>query len=205
MKRPLLRTRWRALTGLVAACGAFGAAADPVTFRVEPELTAAEFAVTHLGIAKQRGRFERTWGSIVLDPAQATGRVDFIIDTTSINTGWNLRDDFLRGADMFDAQRYPAIRFHSRRLVYEGERLVVVDGEVELHGVTQPVRLEVKRMACATDSADGREGCGAEVATRISRSAFGMSYARLLVSDEIELDFAITAFRVRNTGETEMP
>ncbi|NDP43926.1 MAG: YceI family protein, partial [Aromatoleum sp.] len=58
---------------------------------------------------------------------------------------------------------------------------------------------------CATDSADGREGCGAEVATRISRSAFGMSYARLLVSDEIELDFAITAFRVRNTGETEMP
>jgi polyisoprenoid-binding protein YceI len=198
--------RWWALAGLIAICGASCAAADePATFRVDPELTAVEFAVTHLGIARQHGRFERTWGSIVLDPAQASGRIDFVIDTTSVNTGWNLRDEFLRGTNMLDVLRYPAIRFHSTSLRFEGERLVAVDGDVELHGVTQPVRLDVKRMACAIDPADGREGCGAEVATRISRRAFGMSFAYPLVGDDIELDFAITAFRVPDAGEAESP
>lgn len=200
-----LRVAARTLAGLVALWAVACTAAGPTTFRVEPALTSTEFAVTQLGIAKQRGRFERTWGAIVLDPARSGGSVDFIIDTASVRTGWNVRDEFLRGEDMFDARRYPTIRFHSTRLGWDAARLIAIDGNVELHGVTQPVRLEVRKLACATGAADGREGCGAAVATRISRAAFGMTYAYPVVGDEIELDIAITAYRVRDGGETEPP
>ena len=193
------------VAGIALAVAAACADAAPDVFRVEPDLTATRFAVNELGIVRQRGRFQRTWGAIVLDPARAAGRVDFIIDTTSVVTGWALRDRFLRGENMFDVERFPAIRFRSTHLSYAAAQLVAVDGEVTLRGVTRPVRLDVRRLQCGRVPAHGREECDAEVATTISRAAFGMTYAYPLVGDEIDLDFAITAFRVRDSGETEPP
>ena len=179
--------------------------ADSGTFRVDPELTNAEFAVMHLGISKQRGRFERTRGTIILDAERKTGSIDFVIDATSVNTGWNLRDAFLKSEDMLDAERFPALRFHSTHLVFDDTRLVGVDGEITLRGVMRPVRFEVKRVQCGAIPDDGREGCGALVTGRISRRAFGMDFAYPLIGDDVELDFAVTAFRVRDEGETETP
>lgn len=195
----------------VAAATVLGlAAASPLasaaqTYRIEPELSAAGFAVSHLGIARQRGQFDRAWGKIVLDPAGGAGSIDVVIDPASVNTGWNARDEFLRAEDMFDVAHFPVVRFHSTRLEFTGQQVIAAEGEITLHGVTQPLRLEVQRLACGTNPADGREGCGATVTGRLLRRSFGMDYAFPLVGDEIELDFAITAFRVRDEGETETP
>jgi len=108
--------------------------ADPITFRVDPELTNAEFAVMHLGIAKQRGRFERARGTITLGAKEKSGRIE-----------------------------------------------------------------------CGIIPEDGQEGCGAKVTGRISRREFGMDFAYPLVGDDFDLEFAVTAIRVRDEGETEMP
>jgi len=87
------------------------------TYRIEPGLTNAGFTVTYLGFSRQRGRFDRVAGRIVLDPAGQSGTVDFVLDSASINTGWNVRDDFLRGERMFDVARYPdSASFASSRL-----------------------------------------------------------------------------------------
>ena len=194
------------MVALACALVATGfARADPAMFRVAPELTSVQFAVSHLGIATQQGRFERTWGTIILDAERNAGSIDFIVDAGSINTGWDLRDAFLKSDDMFDVERYPAIRFHSTRLAYDGTRLIAVDGEITLHGVTRPVRFEITRLECGTDPVDGRDGCGATVTGRISRSAFDMTFAYPLIGDEVALDFAVTAFRIRDEGETEAP
>jgi polyisoprenoid-binding protein YceI len=64
-----------------------------------------------------------------------------------------------------------------------------------LRGVTRPVRLDVRYVHCGTYAADGREGCGARIVGRISRLAFGIDFAYPMIGDEIELDFAVTAFR----------
>ena len=85
----------------------------PHTYRVDAALTNADFAVTQFGVVKQHGRFERVWGTIVLDAAGGAGSVDFILDGTSVTTGWDVRDDFLRGEHMFDVERFPALRFRS--------------------------------------------------------------------------------------------
>jgi polyisoprenoid-binding protein YceI len=175
------------------------------TYRVDPVLTDATFAVSQFGVLKQRGRFERMSGTIVLDPAGGGGSIDFILDGTSVSTGWELRDDFLRGATMFDVERFPTVRFRSQKLVYDVASLTGVDGEVTLRGITQPLHLDVRQMRCGATLAHGHEGCRAHVVGRLSRTAFGMDFAYPLIGDEVQLDFALTAFRVRDEGETASP
>ena len=176
-------------------------ACDAATFRVATDQTTVAFAVSNLGIGAHEGRFDLAWGTIVLDPERRSGSIEFVVDAGSVDTGWDLRDAFLKSDLMFDVKRYPSIRFRSTRLAFEGPRLVAVDGEMTLHGVTLPVRFDVARMECSAETSPGRDGCGASVRGHISRSAFGMPFAYPLVGDEVTLDFSIKAIRVRDDGE----
>jgi polyisoprenoid-binding protein YceI len=174
-------------------------------YRVEPELTSAEFAVSHMGLSTQRGHFGRTRGTIALDPDAHSGQIDFVVDASSVDTGWASRDAFLRGEDMFDTAHYPVVRFRSTPLNFDSSRLVGIDGELTMHNVTRLVELHVARLDCGKDPDSGREGCGAEVDGVIKRSDFGMNYALGMVGDDIGLSFQVTAFRVADDGETDKP
>jgi polyisoprenoid-binding protein YceI len=192
----------------LAAATSFAAAAAgaaPEVYRVDPELTSTQFAVSHMGLSMQRGHFGRTRGTIVLDPEAHAGRVDFVIDASSVDTGWTARDAFLRGEDMFDTAQYPVMRFRSTQLTFDDARLVGVAGELTMHNVTRPVELRVARLDCGKDPDSGRDGCDAEADTVIKRSDFGMSYAIGMVGDDIDLSFQVTAFRVPPEGEAEKP
>jgi polyisoprenoid-binding protein YceI len=171
--------------------------AAPESYRVETELSSTNFAVTHLGISKQRGRFGRTEGSIVLDPQEHTGVIDLTVDATSVDTGFSIRDAWLRGDDMFDVARFPVIRFRSTQLVFNQDRLIGIAGLLTLHGVTQPVVLKIERMQCGVIPDSGREGCGAGASSTIKRSDFGLTYAMGLVGDDIDLTFEVIAYRFR--------
>jgi polyisoprenoid-binding protein YceI len=189
-----------------AACGAWmgaPAVAEPPTYRAESSLTSLEFTVSHFGLSMQHGRFREAWGRIVYDPATASGSVDFVVDPASVDTGWDLRDAFLRSEEMFDIADYPVLRFRSRHLTFEGARLVAIDGDLTLHGVTRPLTLSVARLECGRNPADGQEGCGAEASGQLHRSDFGMDFARTLIGDDVELRFFVTAFRVPDVGGTD--
>lgn len=186
---------------LCALCASGGASAGAGTFHVDPELTSARFAVPQLGFSKQEGRLGRTSGTIVLDPQQKVESIDLDIETASVDTGWKLRDAFLRSEVMFDTARYPRMRFRSTSLHYDGTRLVGVEGEVTLRGVTHPVRFDVTRLECGRGAGDEKESCGAEVSGHLSRGAFGMDFAYPLIGDEVTLEFAVKAFRVREADE----
>jgi polyisoprenoid-binding protein YceI len=179
------------------------AAVSAQTYRIEPGRTSAGFAVMQLGIARQTGQFGRASGTIELDPSGYGGSIDVSIDTASVDTGWGLRDKFLRGEHMFDVARFPIMRFRSTHLEYSGRQIVGAQGMVTLHGVTRPVRLDVTRLACGIDPAEGREGCGATVTGRLKRRDFGMEFAFPLIGDDVELDFSITAFRAGDGADAE--
>jgi len=99
------------------------AAADPVVYRVDPARSAAEFVVTHLAVFHAHGRFARMSGRIVVDAAAQAGSVDLEISVASVSTGWTLRDAFVRGEKMFDADRHPPQRFrHGLRLAAHRRR-----------------------------------------------------------------------------------
>jgi polyisoprenoid-binding protein YceI len=175
---------------------AAGAGATPNVYRIEADLSSTEFAVTHLGLSKQHGRFGRTEGTIVLDPEDHAGSIDLVIDARSVDTGWTVRDAWLRGEDMFDVAHYPVMRFHSTQLVFDQSQLIGIMGLLTLRDVTRPVVLTIERMQCGRVPDGGREGCGAGAVSTIKRSDFGMNYAMGLVGDKIDLSFRVTAFRV---------
>lgn len=191
-----LRSIFRAAiaAGLALAC-AGGARAAPEVFQVEPEVSSAGFAVSHFGVFRQRGRFGGTRGTIVLDAEGHSGSIDLVIDVTSIDTGWPVRDQWLRGEDMFDVARFPVVRFRSTELVFNQTRLIGITGLLTLHGVTRPVVLKVERLECGRRGDEARDDCGAGAVSTIKRSQFDMDFALGWVSDEVELSIDVTAHR----------
>ena len=132
----------------------------------------------------------------MLDPQDHTGSVDLVVDATSVDTGWGLRDTWLRGEDMFDVANFPVMRFRSTQLVFNEERLIGIAGLLTLRGVTRPVVLKIERLQCGPVPDSGREGCGAGAVSTIKRSDFGLTYAMGLIGDEIDLKFQVIAHRV---------
>jgi polyisoprenoid-binding protein YceI len=179
----------------LAHCAALSAAPD--TYLVDPQLSSTEFAVSHLGISKQRGHFGHMEGTIVIDAENHSGAIDFVVDATTVDTGWGVRDAWLRGEDMFDVAHFPVMRFHSTQLVFNQDRLIGITGLLTLRSVTRAVILKIERMQCGSDPDGGREGCGAGAVSTIKRSDFGLTYAMGLIGDDIDLSFQVTAFRVR--------
>ena len=169
--------------------------AAPESYRVEAQMSSTEFAVTHLGLSRQYGRFGRTEGSILIDPQEHSGAIDLVVDARSVDTGWSVRDAWLRGEDMFDVAHFPVMHFESTQLVFNQERLIGISGLLTLHGVTRPVVLKIERMQCGVIPDSGREGCGAGASASIKRSDFGLTYALGLIGDDIDLNFQVVAYR----------
>ena len=186
------------------ACAA-DASAAPEVFQVDPELSSAEFAVSYFGFARQHGRFGRTEGTIVLDPEDHTGSVDLVVDATTIDTGWSLRDAWLRGEHMFDVARFPVVRFRATQLVFNQTRLIGVSGMLTVRDVTRPVVLKIEHMQCTPEADATHDGCGAGVASTIKRSDFGMTSALGLVGDEVALSFRVRAYRVQPQARLVQP
>ncbi len=179
------RTTAAVLTGLFATLGT--ASAAPETYAIDPTHTFPSFEVNHLGFSTQRGRFNKTTGSIVLDRAARKASVDISIDANSISTGLEKLENHLRAEDFFDTARYPAITFKSTAASFKGDKLATLSGDLTLHGVTRPVTLTVTAFHCGHNPVYKKDACGADAVATIKRSDFGIKYALPAVSDEVKL------------------
>ena len=111
-----------------------------------------------------------------LDKATKSGKVEITIDTTSINTGTAAFNQHLQSADLFDAAKYPSIKFVSDKFVFNGDKVSEVTGSLTLLGKTQPVTLKSSQFNCYENPMLKREVCGGDFETTIDRTAFGMNY-----------------------------
>jgi polyisoprenoid-binding protein YceI len=105
---------------------------------LDPDRTTVEFHTKIMRVISVKGRIKATEGraSVVTD-----GSIDgtLILDVATIDTGIKKRDDHLRTADFFDADRYPTIEFmaqSARRLSSGGFE---VRGNLTIHGQTRPL------------------------------------------------------------------
>jgi len=164
-------------------------------FVVEPAHTFASFAVDHLGVSTQRGRFERTAGRIVIDREAGTGSIEITIDAASVSTGNAALDAVLRSGEFFDVARHPEVRFRARAIAFEDGVPRRATGELTLAGVTHPLDLNIVRFGCTRLPFLVRLTCGADVAAGLSRSAFGLSALKAFVGDEVRLEIQVEAIR----------
>ena len=174
---------------LVAALVPWTAWTQPTTYRIDSARTYAEFEVGHLGVFRAQGRFPDVTGSLRYDAVAQSGAVDLAIPASSVATGWETRDAFLRGTGMFDAAHFPSIRFTSRRFEFEGGRLARVQGDLTVRDVTHPVTLRVTSLHCESDA------CVAEASGAIRRREFAMDAWWPLIADDVQLVFRLAAVK----------
>jgi polyisoprenoid-binding protein YceI len=152
------------LLPLLAALAAGPAAAEPVTYGIDPTHTFVVFEAVHRDTATIRGRFERIEGAVVLDRQAKTGRAEIRVDTGSLSTGVKPLDAKLKGKDWFDAGDMPPASFVAERFEFEGDKVMSVSGTLTLLGVAQPLTLTAAHFGCYTNPLLKREVCAASMA-----------------------------------------
>ena len=168
----------KTLLGLAMATALLSATAqaETSTYMLEPTHTFVTFEIGHFGTSTNRGRFDKKEGSVQMDRAAKTGKLEVTIDTTSINSGTAAFDKHLQSADIFDAAKYPTIKFVSDKFVFNGDKVTEIMGNLTLLGKTQPVTLKASQFNCYQSPMLKREVCGGDFETTIDRTAFGMNY-----------------------------
>lgn len=150
------------------------AGAAEVVFEIEPGHTYPSFEADHMGLSYWRGKFNASSGRIALDREAGTGSVDVAIDIASIDFGHEDMNTHARGADLFDAARFPQARYRGRLGGFVDGKPTRVDGTLELHGKSLPLPLAIDRFKCMPHPVLERELCGANATATLDRAAFGI-------------------------------
>src|SRR5437868_1093268 len=109
------------------------------TYNLDPTHTYPSFEADHMGLSVWRGKFDKTSGTVSFDAAAKTGALDVKIDASSIDFGLEAMNKHAREESMFNVAKFPTITYTSKSFKFEGDKLVAVDGELTLLGVTKPV------------------------------------------------------------------
>lgn len=172
-------------------------AQGPLAWRLDANHSDITFRIRHL-VTRVSGTFDRWTADLKADPADwSSGSVSVSIETASINTRQERRDNHLRSEDFFDAANHPAITFQSRRVTADGNRLRI-EGDLTIRGITKPVVLDGEVVAVTT-APDGARRAGFHATTTINRHDFGVSWNRaaegggLVLADEVEIEINLAA------------
>lgn len=172
-----MRTPLFALAAAAAATLATGIAqAEPASYAIDPTHTFVTFEISHFGAAMNRGRFDKKEGSVQLDKAAKSGKVEISFDATSVNTGTPAFDKHLQSADLFNAAQHPKISFVSDKFSFSGDKVSEVTGQLTLLGKTAPITLKANQFNCYQSPMLKREVCGGDFEATIDRTQWGMNY-----------------------------
>ena len=160
----------------LAAWTAGAASAGPAAYRIDDDHTYATVAIDHNGASINRARFDEVTGSVLFDKTARSGRVDMTVHVRSVYSGSKGFDEHLLSADLFDAAKHPTMRFVSDRLVFDGEQLVEVPGQLTLLGQTHPVTLKAVQFTCYPNQRAKAEACGGDFEAVLDRTQWGMNY-----------------------------
>ncbi len=185
----------------VIAAIAIGATppAEPVKWAIDPVHSEIMFRIRHF-VSKVPGTFTQWAGVITADPARLEGgTVEVTIQTTSINTGNERRDNDLRSANFFAVDSFPTITFKSTRVEVAGTDLKVT-GDLTLRGVTKSVVLKGEFGGTAGPAEAGKQRIGFTAGTKINRLDYGVKWNMLvegsrMLGDEVEITLNIEAKR----------
>lgn len=178
------------------------AAAAPENYTFDPYHTYVNFTVDHLGMSTLHGRFNKTSGKMVFDPAAKTGSLEITVETASIDTGDGdkagrprARDEHLRQADFFNSAEFPRMTFKSTGVRFSGDNPAELEGQATLLGVTRPVALKVERWKCGSNPMSKKAMCGGNAGGSIKRSDFGMKFGIPALGDEVKLMIEFEAYK----------
>jgi len=188
MKRPLLSPLATLLALTIAVPAVHAASA---TYTIDKSHSEVSFKVRHF-FTKVPGRFNDFAGTITYDDKNlATSAVDVTIQTASIFTNNDRRDNHLRSDDFFAADKFPTITFKSTKITPGDGGKFKIAGDLTMRGVTKPVTLDAEALGMGAVTAGGNSmgtRAGFTAATTINRKDWGVSWNKVLDNGSTMLD-----------------
>jgi len=170
---------------LFAISSSFGQRQD---WKADPVHSSIQFTVTHLGISKVTGAFEKfeasvsQWDGMDLSNAQ----INFTAEIASVNTGNDYRDKDLLSEGFFNAEQYPEMKFLSRKIKKLNKKEYKVTGELTMKGVSKIIDLEVSHLG-TIDVKNNARKAGFTIQAMINRSDFDITGSSLSVGEEVAI------------------
>ena len=148
-----------------------------VKYEIDRAHTNVGFSAKHLAVSTVRGQFSKFEGYFEGPDGDLTkARGEVTIDVASIDTRTEMRDNHLRSADFFDAEKYPRITFKLTSVEPVGDESFRVNGDLTIKDTTRPVTLDATLEGRIPDPMGGKERLGLAVRGQINRMDFGLNW-----------------------------
>ncbi|MBV9257768.1 MAG: YceI family protein [Ktedonobacteraceae bacterium] len=170
-----------------------------MAWEIDPAHSQVTFSVRHMMISTVKGQFKVLSGHLHIDEQNpANSWVDAQVDTASIDTRDQNRDNHLKSPDFFDAAQYPILNFKSTKVESLGGNEYNVIGDLTMHGVTKPVTFKAE-YAGQGKNPYGLQVAGLNAITKINRKDWnlnwnvGLEAGGVLVSEEVKIEIDLQA------------
>lgn len=181
-----------------AACALSPVWAQTPNYAIDPTHTFVNYEIGHFGTTTNRGRFSTKDGTLFFDRAARSGKVEVVMDITSVNTGVDFLNRQMQGKDFFNVADHPIGTFKSEQFVFNGDKVGEVHGQLTLLGKTHPVVLKAMQFNCYLSPLIKREVCGGDFEARIQRSQWGLLWGLTFgFEDSVRLLIQIEAIRMQ--------
>lgn len=155
------------------------------------------FIAEHHGISELDGYFKKFDGKITSAKDDLSDAVfELTIESASLNTDLEMRDNHLRSEDLFNVEKFPTLTFKSTSYTKVTGNKYIMVGDLTIKGVTKSITLDVTMNGPAAHPNPNNKvpQLGMKALTKIKRSDFGIGgkLATIMVGDEIS---------IRATGE----
>ena len=163
------------------------------TWKFDPYHTQVEFSAKHLGMMTVRGHFaEVTATGEIYPETPERSTVEATINTASIRTHNEQRDNDLRSSNFLQVDEYPTISFKSTSVEPTGPDRFALKGDLTIKGNTRPVTLNVVKYGEFNDPNMGHR-IGYAAQGQINRKDFGMRFdmmldGKFIVSNEVQIN-----------------
>lgn len=171
------------------------------TYTLDPTHSRIGFVARHAMVTKVRGSFNEVEGTGFFDAGNpANSSFEVTIRAASIDTRNADRDAHLRGADFFDVETYPTLRFTSSSVEQVDDTTYRVTGDLTIKDVTRTITFDLELTGTAVDPFQNQR-LGLEGSVVVNRKDWNLTWnaaleaGGVLVSEKVTLEFEISAVK----------
>ena len=163
----------------------------------------AIFTVKHDGLSPVTGWFSNISGSLDYDPKNLSqSKTEAWIETSSLNSGFGMRDVHLRASDFFDVKKYPQMYFKSQEVIPVSPGKFKMVGILTLRDLKKKVVLDCTGPTGPIVDEQKQERIGVQATTKLNRKDFGIIWNRevspgvFMVADPVDITLEMEFLKV---------
>lgn len=156
--------------------------------------TSLGFVARHM-LSRVRGQFNEFDGKVVIGERLEDSFTEVEVDTASIESNTDMRDNHLRSADFLDVETFPKLTFRSRQIRPTGGTTFELVGDLTIKDITNEVVLDAEFLGWGPGmTADSPPKAIFSASTEIDREDWDMTWnmavetGGLLVGKKVKIE-----------------